>query len=207
MSRASLPAFNSLQEELEARARASEAIFLPTRSWMNNEGTKLLCISQHIEKNWYGFCPQIFLYIKDCFGETRETLVWKSAVLVVFANVQIPQKQETLRRKVKHMFIALVRSAKIEQFTQWLHGIIRENGSGILMQMPMIQMVQNWTSQLPRFNLLPTKKSHLLQRLLFPMTAFTLTFRRITCQINTVLTVLRNSILLFIRFYNNHWPD
>ena len=133
MSRESLPASNSLQEELEARA--SEAIF-PAHTKLDEKrrhekGGKLLHFLSAWRRTGTSFFPRSFSTLKSVAG-FRETRVWESAV---FVNVRIPQKRETLRRKVKYMFIALVRSAKIEQFTQWLHGVICENGLDILMQM------------------------------------------------------------------------
>ena len=69
MSRASLPASNSLQEELEARA--SEATF-PAHPKLDEQqrhekAWNYCAFPQHIEKNWYKFCPQIFLNIEECF--------------------------------------------------------------------------------------------------------------------------------------------
>ena len=73
MSRVSLPASNSLQEELEVRT--SDAIVPPHTKLdeqRRHEKTRNCCaFSQRIEKNWYEFCPQIFLDIEECFRFQR----------------------------------------------------------------------------------------------------------------------------------------
>ena len=75
MSRVSLPASDSLQEELEVRT--SDAIF-PSHTKLDeqrrHEKTRNCCaFSQRIEKNWYEFCPQIFLDIEERFRFQRNT--------------------------------------------------------------------------------------------------------------------------------------
>ena len=123
-----------------ARSRTSEAIS-PAHTKLDEQRRRetiahFACAQR---RTGTSFVPRSFSTLKSVSG-FRETRVRKSAV---FLNVRKPQQRGTLRRKVKHMFIALVRSAKIERFTQWLHGVVRENGSGILMRMWIIQMVPN----------------------------------------------------------------
>ena len=82
MSRVSLPASNSLQEELEVRT--SDAIFPPHTKLdeqRRHEKTRNCCaFSQRIEKNWYEFCPQIFLDIEERFRFQRNTSTEKRSI-------------------------------------------------------------------------------------------------------------------------------
>ena len=64
------------------------------------------------------------------FGK-MSMLVWQKNA--VFVNFQVPQRQIILCQKVKAMFIAPVRCAKIMQFTRWSHGVMCKSESGILM--------------------------------------------------------------------------
>ena len=63
------------------------------------------------------------------FGK-MSILVWQKNA--VFVNFQVPQRQIILCQKVKAMFIAPVRCAKIVQFTRWSHGVMCKSESGIL---------------------------------------------------------------------------
>lgn len=60
------------------------------------------------------------------FGK-MSMLVWQKNA--VFVNFQVPQRQIILCQKVKAMFIAPVRCAKIVQFTRWSHGVICKSES------------------------------------------------------------------------------